>query len=417
MSAILTNDQVKKEVDFIHKYVAANNAADGSDEDPNANVTVKNIATMSHERPKPSTRQVNRHLRYDQIKKDWSARVANEYIRQIERHEIYIHDETSLFPYCVSISLYPYLLNGVTMVGGESEAPQHLHSFCGSFKNLLFQVANQFAGAVATGEFFVVFDHFARLTYGKDYLKKHEKLLSNHFQDLIYTMNEPAGARGCQSIFWNISIFDKYYLKSIFEHMIFPDGSKVDFESTMKLQEYFMTWFNNERKRKVLTFPVVTAASLIDEETNKPKDMAFAKFLAKELEEGNSFFMYSSPTPDSLSSCCFNGDETIKVINNETNQEEIMEIQTFVEYEFKKDKYSILSLNPNTLKLENSKIKNILKKPFNGNMINIKVNGNSITVTPDHPLLVKHIETNKISKITAQEYYENYQEYLIPIIE
>ena len=68
---------------------------------------------------------------------------------------IYTQDETSLNPYCVSISMYPFLLEGMTCFGDEnaSGAPTHLRSFCGSYVNMVQHVAGNFAGAVATIEF------------------------------------------------------------------------------------------------------------------------------------------------------------------------------------------------------------------------------------------------------------------------
>jgi ribonucleoside-triphosphate reductase len=56
-------------------------------------------------------------------------------------------------PYCVSITMYPFLMNGLKSIGGASNAPKHLDSFCGEFINLVFAIASQFAGAVSTPEF------------------------------------------------------------------------------------------------------------------------------------------------------------------------------------------------------------------------------------------------------------------------
>ena len=133
-----------------------------------------------------------------------------EYNRQIEAHEIYVHDETSLKPYCVSITMYPFLIDGLTKLGGESKAPHHLESFCGSFVNLVFAISSQFAGALATVEFLMYFDYFARKDYGDDYLITAKDKIENHLQHVVYAINQPAAARGYQSVFWNISVFDKY---------------------------------------------------------------------------------------------------------------------------------------------------------------------------------------------------------------
>ncbi|MBL7897291.1 MAG: anaerobic ribonucleoside-triphosphate reductase [Crocinitomicaceae bacterium] len=298
----LTTNQINDKIAFIQNYIRAENAASGSTMDANANVSSKNIATMEAELNKDINVQVNRTLVYNKICELFGANLGNEYLRQIESHEIYVHDETSLKPYCASISMYPFLLDGLTKLGGESKAPEHLESFCGSFVNLVFAVSSQFAGALATVEFLLYFDHFAKKDFGKDYLKTHTKQINNHLQHVVYAVNQPAAARGYQSVFWNISIYDQFYYESMFGNFVFPDMTKPEWESVKKLQHYFMNWFNQERCKAVLTFPVVTAAMLV--ENGAPRDKEFSSMCAKELSEGNSFFIYQSESADSLASCC-----------------------------------------------------------------------------------------------------------------
>ena len=302
MFSELTTKQLRNKTAFIRQYMEAKNAADGSKMDANANVTQKNIATMEAELLKDYFLQINRSKVSAKIKELYDEDLANEYLRQIEKHEIYIHDETSLKPYCVSITLYPFLVDGLKKLGGESGPPKHLASFCGSFVNLVFAISSQFAGAVATVEFLMYFDHFARLDFGADYLKTHKKEIENHLQQVVYSINQPAAARGYQSVFWNISIFDEFYFSSVFEDFVFPDFDKPNWQSVEKLQRFFMHWFNEERKAAILTFPVITAAMLT--EGGKCKSQDFADFVAQELSEGNSFFIYQSDNADSLASCC-----------------------------------------------------------------------------------------------------------------
>lgn len=298
----LTKKQIEEKMTFIEDYISSKNAADGSKLDANANVSSKNIATMEAEINKDINIQINRKLISSKISSLFGDELANEYIRQIEEHEIYIHDETSLKPYCVSINMYPFLLDGLTKLGGESKAPVHLDSFCGSFVNLIFAVSSQFAGAVASVEFLMYFDHFARKDFGDDYLNLHRTKIENSLQHVIYAINQPAAARGYQSVFWNISIYDEMYFDSLFGEFVFPDMSKPSKESVMNLQSFFMNWFNKEREKAILTFPVTTAAMLVKD--GKPVDEKFSKMCAKELSEGNSFFIYQSPNADSLASCC-----------------------------------------------------------------------------------------------------------------
>lgn len=298
----LTPTQLSQKLDFITEYKKAKNAADGSKMDANANVTQKNIATMEQELMKDFFVQLNRAKVSQKIAELFGEECATEYLRQIEAHEIYVHDETSLKPYCVSVTMYPFLREGLTKLGGESQAPKHLASFCGSFINFVFAVSSQFAGAVATVEFLTYFDYFARKDFGENYLETHRLEVENHLQQVVYSINQPAAARGYQSVFWNISVYDRFYFEAMFGDFVFPDFERPNWATTAKLQRFFMKWFNRERTKAILTFPVVTAAMLT--ENGKCKDNEFADHMAEELSQGNAFFIYQSDNPDSLASCC-----------------------------------------------------------------------------------------------------------------
>lgn len=299
---MLNCEQLKEKMRFIENYTQAKNAADGSKVDANANVTLKNIATLESEIMKDFFIHVNRTQVSNKITALFGESLGKEYLRQIENHEIYVHDETSLKPYCTSITMYPFLLDGLTKLGGESKAPKHLESFCGSFVNLVFAISAQFAGAVATVEFLMYFDYFARKDYGEDYLVTHYKQIENHLQHVVYALNQPAAARGYQSVFWNISLYDSAYFEAMFGHFVFPDMTAPDWSSLKALQNMFLNWFNQERNKAVLTFPVVTAAMLVED--NEPKDKEFALMCAENLSQGGSFFVYQSTDADSLASCC-----------------------------------------------------------------------------------------------------------------
>jgi len=300
--SMLNCEQLKEKMRFIENYTQAKNAADGSKVDANANVTLKNIATLESEIMKDFFIHVNRTQVSNKITALFGESLGKEYLRQIENHEIYVHDETSLKPYCTSITMYPFLLDGLTKLGGESKAPKHLESFCGSFVNLVFAISAQFAGAVATVEFLMYFDYFARKDYGEDYLVTHYKQIENHLQHVVYALNQPAAARGYQSVFWNISLYDSAYFEAMFGHFVFPDMTAPDWSSLKALQNMFLNWFNQERNKAVLTFPVVTAAMLVED--NEPKDKKFALMCAENLSQGGSFFVYQSTDADSLASCC-----------------------------------------------------------------------------------------------------------------
>lgn len=298
----LTPKQISDKIDFITSYINAENAATASSVDANANVDSKNIATMEAELWKDANVQINRRLLTDRITKLYDAQIAEEYINMLEKHEIYAHDETSLKPYCVSLTMYPFLLDGLTTLGGESKAPRHLASFCGSFVNFVFATSSQFAGAVATVEFLMYFDYFARKDYGDNYMVTNLKDIENHLQHVIYAINQPAAARGYQSVFWNISLYDKPYFDAMFGDFKFPDYTSPKWDTLKELQKFFMSWFNKERTKAILTYPVVTAACLTN--GTEMVDKEFEEDIAKELSEGNSFFVFMSENAHALSSCC-----------------------------------------------------------------------------------------------------------------
>ncbi len=300
----LTQEQIEEKIKYIDHYIHSQNSASGSLVDANANVDTKNIGILEAEMYKPDTIQVNRALVQRKLTEMYGEKLAEKYIEDIEEHRIYIHDETSLRPYCASITLFPFLLHGTKPLGGTSEAPKNIHSFCGSFVNLVYQVASGFAGAIATVEFLLYFDYFAKKTWGDDYIDLHTADVRQALQGVVYALNQPASARGNQSVFWNISVLDRFYFEQLFGGFKFPDGTQPVYEGSFrKLQMFFMDWFRQERERALLTYPVLTASLLVDAE-GKPKDKHFAWACAEEMSKGLSFFVYESDSVDSLSSCC-----------------------------------------------------------------------------------------------------------------
>ena len=303
-------------LEFLSDYCESVNAATGSKYDANANVEHKNIATLIGELPKSNFIRLNRRLLTDRIKRMYGKDLANEYIEMLDHHFIYKNDETSLANYCASITMYPWLIGGTIAIGGNSTAPTNLKSFCGGFVNMVFMVSSMLSGACATPEFLMYMNYFIGLEYGKDYwqhvdeqadlsLKKRtlDKIITDYFEQIVYSLNQPTGARNYQAVFWNIAYYDRYYFESIFGDFYFPDGSKPDWEGLSWLQKRFMKWFNNERTRTMLTFPVETMA-LLTTPNGEPMDEEWGDFTAEMYSEGHSFFTYMSDNADSLSSCC-----------------------------------------------------------------------------------------------------------------
>ena len=307
--------EVRDKLKFLIDYCNAANPATGSKYDANANVENKNIATLIGELPKSNFIRLNRRLLCDRIKEMYGKELADRYIYLLEHHFIYKNDETCLANYCASITMYPWLLEGTKSIGGNSTRPTNLKSFCGGFINMVFIVSSMLSGACATPEFLMYMAYFIAQEYGEDFYKRADevvdlserhrtldKIITDCFEQVVYSINQPTGARNFQAVFWNISYYDKYYFESIFGEFHYPDGSQPDWNAVSWLQKRFMKWFNKERTKTVLTFPVETMALLTKD--GDVIDQEYADFTAEMYSEGHSFFTYMSDNADSLASCC-----------------------------------------------------------------------------------------------------------------
>ena len=307
--------EVRDKLKFLLDYCNSVNPATGSKYDANANVENKNIATLIGELPKQGFIRLNRRLLCDRIRQLYGKATAERYLYLLEHHYIYKNDETSLANYCASITMYPWLLSGTRDIGGNSTAPTNLKSFCGGFVNMVFMVSSMLSGACATPEFLLYMNYFLELEYGDDYYRRADavvdlslrrrtldKVVTDCFEQIVYSINQPTGARNYQAVFWNISYYDRHYFESLFGDFIFPDGRRPHWEGVDWLQRRFMHWFNAERTKAVLTFPVETMALLTRDGDVIDRD--YADLTAEMYAAGHSFFTYMSDNADSLASCC-----------------------------------------------------------------------------------------------------------------
>ena len=306
-------------LNFINKYKDSNNTANATVDD-NSNVNGKNIGILNSEIHKEDNIQVSRRMVVEKLRELYPNFDAKQYIRDLEHHIIYKHDESSfagaISPYCVSSTMYPFLINGLKNIGGLSASPKNLDSFCGMYINFIFAVSAMFAGAVATPEVLLYFTYFCKKEWGNDFYLKADNIITTnggrektirsqihqYWQQIVYSINQPSAARGLQSAFVNFAYFDKEFFKGMFGGFYFPDGTRPDWESLNWIQKEFMQWFNAERLKCMLTFPVESFALIYKD--NEFKDEESAKFVAEEYARGHSFFTYISDTVDSLSSCC-----------------------------------------------------------------------------------------------------------------
>lgn len=312
---------VKERIDYMNQYSqSTDNAASSSETDGNANVTMKNVANLEGEVYKTTNRIIQRQRMKDELNILFPE-VAKQYETDLDNHIIYTHDEAStpvLKQYCMAVSLYPLLTEGVGNIDGVTPSePNDLQSFSGQITNLIFLLSSQCKGAVAVGEYFIALNYYVVKEFGDKWYEKLDcEASSPHclikrtvrdnilkaFKQFVWSVNQPAGNRSYQSPFTNISYYDHTYFTSLFGEFCYPDGSKPEWIAIDTLQRMFMKWFNQIRLKQVLTFPVETFAMVHN--GDDIIDLNYKQLCAEMYAEGHSFFTYISDSADSLASCC-----------------------------------------------------------------------------------------------------------------
>lgn len=314
---------IKERIDYMNKYSQSDeNAASSSETDANANVTVKNVANLEGEVYKTTNRVIQRQRMKDKLNEMYPE-VAKKYEEDLNSHVIYTHDEATtpvLKQYCMAVSLYPLMMEGVGNIDGITPTPPNdLQSFSGQVTNLIFLLSSQCKGAVAVGEYFIALNYYIVQEFGPNWYEKLDVVTTTDhcskqrtvrdaiykaFKQFIYGVNQPAGNRSYQSPFTNVSYYDHTYFDSLFGEFYYPDGTKPQWEAIDCLQRLFMKFFNKLRTKQILTFPVETMAMVYDPKTNDIIDKEYKDFTAEMYAEGHSFFTYISDSADSLASCC-----------------------------------------------------------------------------------------------------------------
>lgn len=314
---------IRERIDYMNEYSQSNeNAATSSETDANANVTMKNVANLEGEVYKTTNRVIQRQRMKDKLNEMYPE-VAKKYEEDLNSHIIYTHDEATtpvLKQYCMAVSLYPLMMEGVGNIDGITPTPPNdLQSFSGQVTNLIFLLSSQCKGAVAVGEYFIALNYYIVQEFGPNWYEKLDVVTTTDhcskqrtirdaiykaFKQFIYGVNQPAGNRSYQSPFTNVSYYDHTYFDSLFGEFYYPDGTKPQWKAVGCLQRLFMKFFNKLRTKQILTFPVETMAMVYDPKTNDIIDKDYKDFTAEMYAEGHSFFTYISDSADSLASCC-----------------------------------------------------------------------------------------------------------------
>ena len=299
----------------------ANSVANGSI-DANANAGITTAVTIMHEITKPHALIQSYYRLWKWLKKNRSLEMANEFIEAQITGKFYVNDMHYISypaPYCYNHSCLTIATQGLIGIDDKNNTvpPKYLRSYFDIIEAYLLIAGSSTAGATGISNLLVVASVFLKKMIQSGYTDSHVKLNSEedcwqYFKEeltsFIYKLNQPA--RGNQSLFTNVSIYDDKFLETIIpETILFIDGEMygTDINTVKKVQEIYLDIMNEESERVVHTFPVTTAcfASRFNKETGKNEilDQDFLEFICKKNEKNGFINMYSGDTA-TLSSCC-----------------------------------------------------------------------------------------------------------------
>lgn len=325
---------------------------------------------------------------------------------------------------CWGTSLSTIVNEGMPWVKRIKIGPiKHFYSFINNTFQLICTLSTQCMGAVAVPDFLIYAEYFIRKDFGDKWYEneKTTHFIREAFQHFIYSVNN--SFRGNQSPFTNVSVYDKYWLEALFKNHMNPDFTHPDLENAMKVQKLFVDELMTQLQDNPFTFPVMTAASLLDPKTREFKDQEWLDWLSEVSVKNKCLNFFQDDSTSSISSC-LSGNEVIKVQDSATGGTALMTIKAFVEMfqvneggvdkEIEKH-YSVQSYNYTDGKWETLPITGVVKKLYSGDLIEISIDGKSVKVTPEHKFTVHKVDTDEVLEVEAAEIYKNPENFEIGV--
>ena len=285
--------------------------------DANANVSDMSVISHKIEMAKPF-QLINSYYRmFKELKKSRGAEYAEKILESQISGRIYINDfhaASSGQAYCFNYSTFDTALMGIPGKfdgRGGSKPPKNLMSFLGQIELFSLIAGNSTLGATGLADLLIVMSIYAKKILmtkedahftleGEDNCWQYIESLLTGF---IYRLNQPY--RGSQSLFSNVSVFDKYFLEGLLPSYTLEIEGEIysaEMEIVQKMQDIYIGIMNRELARKPITFPVTTACFSIDEDKNI-LDREFLTYISEKNLQFGFINMYSGKS-STLSSCC-----------------------------------------------------------------------------------------------------------------
>lgn len=307
--------------DFIDSFVRKNLAEVTIDN--NASSSNKDIVSLRLEKGKPSDKLIAFSKIFQEMKKRWGLKTAQEWLETEWVGGFYMHDapSTTYTPYCYAYDLGRLAREGLFFLNNYNNKPAaHLTTFTDDVIEYISFMCNRSSGAVGIPNILVWTMYFWKKDVDAGYyIKSPEYYLRQTYQKLIYRLNQPF-MRTDQSAFVNVSIFDKYYYEALFGGLVFPDGSfAIDYLDTfIQHEKIFMEVVSEIRSENMFTFPVLTYSLLkrkdltpaeIEEmlrtrQFNLFMDNEFARWCSDHNCKWNDSNFFMSDDVTTLSNCC-----------------------------------------------------------------------------------------------------------------
>ena len=305
----------------IKRMANANSVANGSI-DANANAGYTTAITIMHEIAKPQALLQSYYRIWKWLKKNRGLDVANNFVEAQLTGAFYVNDMHYIsypMPYCYNHSCLNIAMQGLVGIDSKNDTqpPKYLRSYFDIIEAYLLIAGNATAGATGISNLLVVASIFVKKMIDSGFTDSHVHLNSEedcwqYFKEeltsFIYKLNQPC--RGNQSLFSNVSIYDKNFLETIIpesELVIDDEVYGTDLETVQKCQRIYIDVMNEEAKRVVHTFPVTTAciSTKYNEETGRSEiqDPEFLSYICEKNEETGFINIYGGDTA-TLSSCC-----------------------------------------------------------------------------------------------------------------
>lgn len=210
----------KSRFDFINNFetLIEKGIADES-VDANANKCDKSITGFFSETAMPINKLVGYRYLYRKLKELYGKKEAKRLSGEMYDMSLHLGDSSNILkPYCFSINAAKLVMEGRPFGSLPSGIPHRVSSYVNTLCEVVHQLSNHLAGAIAIGSYFLDITHVMVYREHKTLadLKNPEyrKYIENCMQAFIHSVNM-LSRNAVESPFTNVSIFDRPKLRGL----------------------------------------------------------------------------------------------------------------------------------------------------------------------------------------------------------